>query len=593
MSIFYHTVDQTIVISGKTYPHRDKIKRAGAKFNGTDKTWVAKLETNILKEIHQICIDLGGGPTGGTQVQDHETPPPRTSSTQAKIDLAIENQKSAITDVTVAELMYKAGIAINQAFPRSIWVIGEIQNLNSRKHGLFLSLAENKSNSSETASVTVNGTIWGRNLKEIQRKHGMDTINSILEEGLRGRFLCQVSLYKDRGQVTLNIMDIDPDFTKGALALAREALLKELRSQGLDRKNKALQPTMFPLQIGLISADGSRAQSDFLDQLSLYGYPGKTIFYDSQMQGEAVLKTVVHAVRKAINDGCDYIVITRGGGSAADLRWFDSKEVALAVAESPVPIIAAIGHHDDVCIAEEIAFQREKTPTAAADFILHQIVNTKNILRDRSQTLGKTLLSRFDQFQKNVNMFREKLSKSAEVSLLNKQRDLTQKAHFLSSDTNETINQNYKRLLRVEKDLKLFSYDNLNGKFRDNHSMVQVLRTSPNNTLKQQYNLNGALWSKIRLQIQQQTLRQEDYINHKRTTLAQNSETAIQHWKNRLITLKAELKSHDPKPWLKTGWTQLRNKNGQLKSIKSLKVGDSIKAKLSDGNIKLKVTHIE
>ena len=35
-----------------------------------------------------------------------------------------------------------------------------------------------------------------------------------------------------------------------------------------------------------------------------------------------------------------------------------------------VPIVAAIGHHEDVSIVEEIAFKHEKTPTAAADFIL-------------------------------------------------------------------------------------------------------------------------------------------------------------------------------------------------------------------------------
>ena len=56
-------------------------------------------------------------------------------------------------------------------------------------------------------------------------------------------------------------------YSLGALALAREKLLRELRAAGLDRKNKQRELRRLPFRIGLISAAGSRAYSDFTNQL--------------------------------------------------------------------------------------------------------------------------------------------------------------------------------------------------------------------------------------------------------------------------------------------------------------------------------------
>ena len=203
--------------------------------------------------------------------------------------------------------------------------------------------------------------------------------------------LCDLTLFKDRGQLSLQIQSIDPNFTKGSLALAREKLLKELRVKGLDKANKQLKLSPFPFLIGLLSAEDSRAKSDFIDQLKVYGFPGEVVFYPTQMQGENTLTEVVKGLNALQSLGCDLIVMTRGGGSAADLRWFDSPEIAYAIAESKIPVLAAIGHHEDVCVAEDICYQREKTPTAAADFIISLFQRTRERLDQMSLSLDKTL----------------------------------------------------------------------------------------------------------------------------------------------------------------------------------------------------------
>ena len=215
------------------------------------------------------------------------------------------------------------------------------------------------------------------------------------------------------------------------MALEREKLLKELSQKGLDVKNKSLTLPRFALKIGLITAEGSRAMSDFLDQLFTYKYPGEVILYPAHMQGESTLKDVAKGLRELSSLDLDAIVLTRGGGSAADLRWFDSPEIAYALAESRVPVISAIGHHDDVCVAELISFHREKTPTAAADFFINKISQTSTLIDNYATRLNKLLVAHEANALKAIHRLQGDLFKFSYESLTHKVRYLSHKKELL------------------------------------------------------------------------------------------------------------------------------------------------------------------
>ena len=75
-------------------------------------------------------------------------------------------------------------------------------------------------------------------------------------------------------------------------------------------------------------------------------------------------------------------MITRGGGSRGDLSWFDQKGIAVAIAQSPLPVITAIGHEIDRSIADVVAHQACKTPTAAAEFLVTRLDEAAGRLDD-------------------------------------------------------------------------------------------------------------------------------------------------------------------------------------------------------------------
>ena len=251
MALYFKIEGDKIVFFGDTFNHRPAIKALGARFNGSDKTWTILDSAEMRDRAAQIARPHSIQPDALTEKKEvHQT---SISSLQSDQPIQIDPSMG----LTVSQLMQQADRAINQSFPTPIWVVGEIQSCARRAGGtIYLDMAEGKSGSHQTATVTAKCNVWQSTLTWLEKRHGRDKIDQIFVDGNRLRALVQVKLYKDRGQISLTIEDIDPLFTQGALALARVELLRKLRAQGLDQKNKLLSIPSFPLRIALIKAEG-------------------------------------------------------------------------------------------------------------------------------------------------------------------------------------------------------------------------------------------------------------------------------------------------------------------------------------------------
>lgn len=600
MSIHYRILGEVILVLGNTYPQRERIKAMGGRYHAGDRVWRLPYDAATLEQLASLCRELGGGPLADksaalNQASSKDAASPKVEGVKASTlpallpkaapqlpALAMNKERglaasggSALAQLasghdgslSVRQLMDLASAAIAQTFRTAVWVVGEVQNAAARPSGHYFDLAEGRSESHHSATTTVRAVIFSSSLGLIKNRHGSEVLAGLLQDGMQIRVLARVQLYKDRGSLSLVVEDLDPSFTMGALALQREKLLKELRAKGLDQANRKLPMPPMPFAIGLITAEGSRALTDFLDQLRSGGYPGRVVHIPTPMQGENVPTLVAAALAQAERLGLDLVVITRGGGSAADLRWFDAREIAYAIAAAKIPVVAAIGHHEDVCIAEEIAWIRQKTPTAAADFVLELFAKAKERITRATHALAQLAQQKLARHELAHSQLGDRLASTFARGLARQQQLLQSQSHRLISLSTRTLSKGQEHSLRSAHALAAAS--------------ARVLSRASQDVVR----LNTELSANFARHWQ----RQDSDLRHQATTLSARAETQLLRTDARLAAAFERMRGVDPRPWLKRGMTQLLGAKGPLRHVSEALPGQLLHARLEGGVLALRV----
>jgi exodeoxyribonuclease VII large subunit len=295
---------------------------------------------------------------------------------------------------SVSELNTLIRDVISAGIPRAVWVCGEIQSYdrNKGKQHAFFELVEKSSGSNEV-KARVGLVIWANTRPKIEAILKKSENAFDLKDDIEVKFLCKVDFYPGFGQVRLIVENIDPVYTLGKIAQDRQRLIAELSKAGVLEKNKQLELSAVPLNIGLITAADSAAYNDFVDELGKSGYSFNVRLFKGVMQGKNCGASICEGL-KAFNemDGLDAVVITRGGGSIAELACFDAKDIVLAVAASRYPVLTGIGHEINTSITDLAAHTFAKTPTAAAQFLVHRIRGFVESLNDGWSRLKEVAL---------------------------------------------------------------------------------------------------------------------------------------------------------------------------------------------------------
>ncbi|MGY0559679.1 exodeoxyribonuclease VII large subunit [Luteimonas sp. A277] len=189
-------------------------------------------------------------------------------------------------------------------------------------------------------------------------------------EGLKVLARGRLTLYEARGDYQL-VIDSLEEAGEGALRRAFEELKARLQAEGLfDPERKRPLPALVQRLAVITSPSGAAVR----DVLSVIGRRFPLLEVDVlpvPVQGEGAAAQVTSMLQRAGASGrYDALLLTRGGGSLEDLWAFNDEALARAVAASPVPVVAAIGHETDFSLAEFAADLRAPTPSAAAELLV-------------------------------------------------------------------------------------------------------------------------------------------------------------------------------------------------------------------------------
>jgi exodeoxyribonuclease VII large subunit len=155
---------------------------------------------------------------------------------------------------------------------------------------------------------------------------------------------------------------------EGDLIARLEALRKQLRAEGLFELQKQLHRPVLPKTIGVVTAETGAARRDLCAGLERRGWGGSVIWAFAPVQDRHAAPAIGMALQDlAARPEVEAIVVTRGGGSLADLWAFCDETLCRTVAMLRVPVISAVGHERDSTLIDDVAAVACSTPTHAAE----------------------------------------------------------------------------------------------------------------------------------------------------------------------------------------------------------------------------------
>ena len=320
--------------------------------------------------------------------------------------------------LSLLELNQLLAEVIEVGMPREYWVEAEISELREVRGHCYIDLIE-KAEGTNTPVARASAKCWASTWSTVGPLFEKVT-GQRLHTGMKVLMLVGANFHPAYGFSWI-ISDIDPTYTLGDMARKRQAIIDQLKREGVFDMQKELEMPLFCQHIAVISSANAAGYGDFVNQLesNAYGFKFVTQLFPATMQGEGVEQSIIDALNKIYASMSstfnpppstfDCVVIIRGGGATSDLSGFDTLALAENVAQFPLPVITGIGHERDESVLDMISHTRVKTPTAAAAFLIENLKRVWDYLQDAQTMLAANAKQRMETEQMRLMRASEKI----------------------------------------------------------------------------------------------------------------------------------------------------------------------------------------
>ena len=310
---------------------------------------------------------------------------------------------------TLLELNGYVRNALRTALPETYWVQAEISSISQSGH-CYLELVQ-KDESGRTFLAKAKANIWRSTWLVLKAKFEQATGHG-LAVGMKVMLLVTVTFHEIYGY-SLVVSDLDPTYTMGDMARRRREIIERLKADGVIDQNRSLELAVLPQRIAVVSSATAAGYGDFCNQLegNMYGFVFYHKLFPALMQGDQVEASVISALDEiaARRDMFDAVVIIRGGGAVSELSCFDSYDLASNIANFPLPVITGIGHERDDTVCDLVSYEKVKTPTAAAEFLINKVYLTAMELEDKTHRLGESVSECMKREMQKMQLLSQKL----------------------------------------------------------------------------------------------------------------------------------------------------------------------------------------
>ena len=342
--------------------------------------------------------------------------------------------------------------------PDEYWVEAELSEAREVGGHCYMELIQ-KDEHSNTPVAKASAKCW-RNTWMLIGPHFERVTGQRLHAGMKVLLQVSAQFHENYGFSWI-VSDIDPTYTVGDMARKRQEIIRQLKEEGVFDLQKELRIPMFAQHIAVISSANAAGYGDFCNQLANndYGFYFYTQLFPAIMQGEQVEQSVIAALNQiyeiqAEKPSFDLVVIIRGGGATSDLSGFDTLALAENVANFPLPVITGIGHERDESILDMVSCVRVKTPTAAAAFLIDNLVAVYERLENARTAIVHNVRRSLDAEQQRLSVISGKIPMLFSIVKTREDARLDRLFTAFSSQMRERIAEARHRLLFIEERTK-------------------------------------------------------------------------------------------------------------------------------------------
>ena len=383
---------------------------------------------------------------------------------QPALDFGEEFDDGSDPTYSVGELAVAVNDALRRGFRDGVWVRGEITGWSDRGKHAYFTLADD---GDDTAVVNVQFFANARmRLRPMLQRHRLR-----LADGMKVRIFGYLDFYAPTGRLGLKMTGIDPRYTLGDIAQARQQVLQRLVADGLLDRNGRIPLGVLPLRVGVVTSVGSAAWHDFHHELAASGFAFDLSVIDARVQGDTAVSMVAASVTTLARRDLDAIVVIRGGGARNELAVFDAEAIARAIATSPVPVLTGLGHEVDRSVADEVAHTAAKTPTACAGVLTARVAaacagaeeawrhicyrshavltGDASALAQRAQRIARRTHAALERADERIGVRTERLARAAPIAVERAEHGITTRARRLAGLGPERLARAEERLERA------------------------------------------------------------------------------------------------------------------------------------------------
>jgi len=365
-----------------------------------------------------------------------------------------------------------------------------------------------------------------------------------LEKGLKIIATGYPEVYSATGRMSF-IAETIEHVGEGKLRKQYEALRKKLEQEGLFEISRKRPIPQYVQKIGVATSTKGAVIHDFSSNLEKFGFKVKII--NSLVSGQASVIDLLSSIRTFKKQDIDVLVIMRGGGSLEDMQGFNNETLVREIANFPVPVIAGIGHDKDEPLVSLVSDKSVSTPTAITTLLNQPWKEAKSFLREQERSIIMNYENALNGINGRIKEISSIICGKSNLIVEEYRRVESQLKVSLQNFKNALLN---KRIL-LDNSMKI-SFQNFNRLLLNNKTLLgDSLKTS----------LSGFkyLLSRVNQKIEQA----DKVINY-----------------------------NNPERQLKLGYSIASYKGKIVKTVKDVKVGESMDIKIIDGLINSKVNNI-